>query len=397
MKVLFVGCGMVGADAATQLAAGFPELDIVVADYHKEVAEKLASQIGGKTRGIQLDLHDADGLKAAMDGVGLVMNAAGPFFRNAAPVMEAAIAAKADYLDINDDHDVALRVIQDTEFRQRAQAAGIRMVIGCGSTPGLTNVIARHSIDQLDTADTVRMAMVLSMSNQFSPAVLDHMFHITAHKVTQFLDGEYREVQGYTEKRQIDCIAPFNSYPAYYAGHGEPIMLPSSFPSLRNVTAHLAFFPDQAATAWRTLIEMGFAEKTVIDGLGITPARYLAGHLSANLGANYLTPDVGHEPQGYCVHLEVEGAIGDKRQIIKTELQGILNPDLSPEEDPANSDPTSLCARIGMEEILAGRVIGTGVLFPETCFDPDRFIKRFIDQSGLFLKQEIKTTSPTIF
>lgn len=395
MKVLFVGCGVVGSSAAQQLAVRHPELDIVVADYRLEAAEALAKRIGNKARAIPLDVHDAEAMKAAFQGVGLVMNAAGPFYRNAAPVMEAAVAARTDYIDINDDHDVALRVVQDAAFRERVKASGIRLIVGCGTTPGLSNIIVRHSIDRMDTADTARLAMVVNMNFDFSPAVLEHMFHITAHNVTQFIDSEYRSVPGYTEKRQIECIAPFNSYPSYYAGHGEPIMLPHAFPGLRNVTAHLAYYPEATGEVWRTLINMGFADKKKLPGLDISPIEYLAAHLKHNVGT-YLRPELGDEPNGYCIHLEVEGTVGGKRQIIKTELQGIFNPEIPIEEDPAAKDPTSLCARIGMEELLAGHVEGTGVLFPEMCFNPTRFIDRFVKESGLTLAQEIKTTSRSL-
>lgn len=396
MKVLFVGCGVVGSKTAQQLAQRHPGLDMVVADYRLEAAEALAGRIGGKARAIQLDVHDAAAMKAAFDGVGLVVNAAGPFFRNAAPVMEAAVAAKADYLDVNDDHDVALRVLQDTAFRERVEASGIRLIVGCGTTPGLSNIIVRHSIDRMDTADTARIAMVVNMNFDFSPAVLDHMFHITAHEVTQFIDGEYRAVPGYTGKRQVECIAPFNSYPSYYAGHGEPIMLPSAFPGLRNVTSHLAYFPEATGEVWRTLIDMGFASKAKLPGLDISPTEYLAHHLRNNVGGTYLRPELGDEPNGYCIHLEVEGTVGGKRQVITTELQGVLNPEIPIEEDPAAQDPTPLCARLGVEELLAGHVEGTGVLFPEMCFKPARFIDRFIEESGLTLAQEIRTTSRSL-
>ena len=35
-----------------------------------------------------------------------------------------------DYMDINDDHDVALKIVSDPNYNVRAKAAGTKIVVG---------------------------------------------------------------------------------------------------------------------------------------------------------------------------------------------------------------------------------------------------------------------------
>jgi len=66
----------------------------------------LAGQLGLPHRVLNLD--DPAALSAALDGVDLVLNAAGPFLHTAAPLAEACLAAGAHYLDIGNELQVFL-------------------------------------------------------------------------------------------------------------------------------------------------------------------------------------------------------------------------------------------------------------------------------------------------
>jgi short subunit dehydrogenase-like uncharacterized protein len=61
----------------------------------------LAEQLGQQHRAVALD--DPAALTAALAGVRLVLNAAGPFLHTAAPLAEACLAAGVHYLDIGNE------------------------------------------------------------------------------------------------------------------------------------------------------------------------------------------------------------------------------------------------------------------------------------------------------
>src|SRR5690554_2571620 len=107
---------------------------------------------------MRVDINQPQQLDAALDGVQLVFNAVGPFYRSALPVVEAALRNRVDYIDINDDHDVAEALLLKGDYHARALAAGIRIIISCGSTPGLTNVVARLLADRLDQTHAIHLS-----------------------------------------------------------------------------------------------------------------------------------------------------------------------------------------------------------------------------------------------
>src|ERR1700691_4367256 len=76
-----------------------------------------------------LTLDDPAALSAALDGVDLVLNAAGPFLHTAAPLVEACLAAGAHYLDIGNELQVFLTLY---DLDQRAQRAGVAIIPGAG-------------------------------------------------------------------------------------------------------------------------------------------------------------------------------------------------------------------------------------------------------------------------
>lgn len=217
MRVLFLGAGNVGSNAALQLAQRRPDVHIRVGDLRLENAQRVAADAGSAAEAVQVDVHDRESLAAALADVDIVLNTAGPFYRNAVPIMEGAIAAKAHYIDVNDDDDVAVKVLADDGLRTRAAEAGVRMIIGCGTTPGVSNIIARHSMDQMDVASRVIVTMLLSFQTvrYYSPAVLDHMFHISTGEVTKYEDGGFKRVPGFGDEREIRGLPPYGTHKSY--------------------------------------------------------------------------------------------------------------------------------------------------------------------------------------
>jgi short subunit dehydrogenase-like uncharacterized protein len=99
----------------------------------------LAERLGLPHRVLTLD--DPAALTAALDGVDLVLNAAGPFLHTAAPLAEACLAAGAHYLDIGNELQV-FRTLYDLD--QRAQRAGVAVIPGAGFGVVATNCLARY-------------------------------------------------------------------------------------------------------------------------------------------------------------------------------------------------------------------------------------------------------------
>jgi short subunit dehydrogenase-like uncharacterized protein len=99
----------------------------------------LAEQLG--LEHLELSLDDPAALSAALDGVDLVLNAAGPFLHTAAPLAEACLRSGVHYLDIGNELQ-AFRALYDLD--QRAQDAGVTIMPGVGFGVIATNCLARY-------------------------------------------------------------------------------------------------------------------------------------------------------------------------------------------------------------------------------------------------------------
>jgi short subunit dehydrogenase-like uncharacterized protein len=104
---------------------------------------------------LTLRLDDATELAAALAGVDLVLNVAGPFLHTAAPLAEACLNAGAHYLDISNELQV-FRALYD--LHQRAEAADIAIIPGVGFGVVATNCLARYVSDAVGGAEHLEVA-----------------------------------------------------------------------------------------------------------------------------------------------------------------------------------------------------------------------------------------------
>jgi len=380
MKILILGCGNVGSDAATQLMERHGnDLDLVLGDYNLEAAQGLAQRLGANARALRVDVTDPVSLRAAMKDRGLVFNFVGPFYRTALPVIEAALEARIDYMDINDDYDVAFKLISDPTYHQRALAAGTRIVIGCGTTPGVTNVLARWGVNRMDTARAIRMCWVCSfVPHVFSPAVWDHVFHMFQGKVTQFLDGRYQQVPAYTGQRQVTFIPPFGTYPVSFSGHGEAVTIPHFIKGLEEASIRSFFFPQAGEERMQELLKLGFDSRESIPALGVSPLQFLGHYAGTEAGKRHLNVPLPPDYfEGSANQVEVEGTRGTDQVKLIIETHSLQ----------IGQDPTAVCARVAIQHWIRGALQGQGLLAAEAAFDPEPYLREVVRDASLVLHE----------
>jgi saccharopine dehydrogenase-like NADP-dependent oxidoreductase len=380
MKMLILGCGNVGYNVAMQIIPRQPDINFMVADIDLAIAQDVADKVGCDTQAVRVDINDASSLDQALVGVDLVFNAVGPFYRSAVAVIEAAIKNRVNYMDINDDHDVASELLFGGPYHQRAQDAGIQLIIGCGSTPGLTNVVAKMLVDSMDQADSIHLSTVVPFVPQtLSPAVVEHMLHITAGDVVQFKEGEYCLEKGWGGCRDVPYKAPIGNRNAYFIGHGETVTLPHFIEGLKTVTNRIGFFPEQGNDIWRSFIELGFDNKEVIDGANTSPLQFMINYLPSPAASDALQVDLSQVPKCVGFRIEVEGTRQSKSVTAVMEY----HLDMTPADDlSSTADPTPICARLALEAFIRGDIKGLGLLSPEMCLDADKYVRDFSSASG---------------
>ncbi|XP_026659657.2 uncharacterized protein LOC103705067 isoform X3 [Phoenix dactylifera] len=144
-RVLILGgTGRVGGSTATALSKLCPSFQILIAGRNRERGAELVSTLGENFEFVELNINNAKMMEAALEGVDLVVHAAGPFQRKEkCTVLEAAISTKTAYVDVCDDTDYARRA---KCFHQKAVAAGIPAITTGGIYPGVSNVMAAELV-----------------------------------------------------------------------------------------------------------------------------------------------------------------------------------------------------------------------------------------------------------
>ena len=121
----------------------------------------LAGQLGLPHQAVALD--DESALNAALAGVDLVLNAAGPFLHTAAPLAKACLSAGVHYLDIGNELQVFAALY---DLDHRAQQAGVTIMPGVGFGVVATNCLARHVSDAVGGAAILEIATRAATARQ---------------------------------------------------------------------------------------------------------------------------------------------------------------------------------------------------------------------------------------
>ena len=236
MRIVVVGAaGRMTSVIVETLRALRPDAEYLLADLSSPDLERLYGAASSSRLELRsFDVFDPQALRSAVAGARLVINGTGPFYRTLAPVCAAAIECGADYLDIADDNEACLAAI---DLDARAKAAGVALRIGCGASPGFTNVLAADVLSHLDRADDVEVAWVAGDEGpqRMGRAVAEHAIHIGGGECLTWRDGRAFVARSFVESRVLPMGGELGDYRLYETAHPETLMLPRSFPRLRNV------------------------------------------------------------------------------------------------------------------------------------------------------------------
>jgi saccharopine dehydrogenase (NAD+, L-lysine-forming) len=160
---LFGATGMTGRMVLARTLAKGHHPDLLGRDSPALAA--LARETGLSARPVRLD--DTQTLVDELEGRPLVLNVAGPFTRTGEPLIQAAMAAGADYIDLNGELPALERLLAlDEEARQ----AGMALIGGAGFGVAATDGLAAQVSERLGGAVWLRLG-VAADSAFSSPAV----------------------------------------------------------------------------------------------------------------------------------------------------------------------------------------------------------------------------------
>lgn len=202
---------------------------LVLTDINTAPLETIAAELpAGRATISRLDLFDQQSLRDTIKGAALVVLGAGPYQRTSEPVLTACLELKTPYLDFDDDvesTDAALGL------HERAKKEGVPCYIGCGASPGITNVMAVDVTRELDTVDEIDVCWLVGDERPgIGKAVLEHLMHIAAGPCLTWANGKATVNDTWVETAYAPMVGTIGETLLHETAHPEPVTLPRLFP-----------------------------------------------------------------------------------------------------------------------------------------------------------------------
>ena len=211
-----------GSETTRDLATTSDFEEITIADLNIARAQDLADELNamtghGHVRAVQLDASDEEALVAVMRGQDVIVNTMTYHFGLLAT--RAAIRTGVSYVDLGGLHNTPRQLALDEE----ARAEGVTIVLGCGATPGVTNILARRGANDLDSVDAIHICFASHRSIAPSPGLLDTIIDEFSPEASRFYfeDGQLVEVQPFDGARTIPFQTPIGEQEVYFVPHSE--------------------------------------------------------------------------------------------------------------------------------------------------------------------------------
>ena len=373
--VVLGGAGGMGQGVARDLIKQQQVINVVLGDLHPD-RERLAPKLRNseKVNLIKMDVNDHHGMVNTFKDTDVVINCAGPFYKTAVPVAKAAVDAKVNYIDICDDYE-GTEILFNSEIDRMAREAGITVLTGMGSDPGTNNVLVKWYADRLDSVDEIYLYWVVSIA-ELAGAAWDHSLHMTLGKIPQYLNGELVHVEGGTEVVEEEFLEPLGTCHVRYVGHPQPLTIPKYIKGVKNVVIKGALIPQWVDELIKQQKDTGFLGKEPIDIKGTRVTPY---DLALKLWGT-IPEGRDNGPQASGLKVIVKGERDGKKVTYTADMVGRMAPG------------TGLPASIAALMMDAGDVTEKGVVAPEGCIDPEKFLAAFLKR-GARIHQTEKISS----
>ncbi|RYE86912.1 MAG: saccharopine dehydrogenase, partial [Hyphomicrobiales bacterium] len=176
-----------------------------------------------KVRALQAELHEIDPQgeyafvridrdQAGPDllreiGCWLVVDCAGPFQGSGTALIEAAIAARCNYIDLADSRAFVADI---KGFDGPARAANVAVLTGASSTPALTHAVLETITAGWRQVDTIDVAILPGNRTPKGRSVIHSILSWVGQKVRVFHEGQWQEARGWSGTRlaRVEGLKP---------------------------------------------------------------------------------------------------------------------------------------------------------------------------------------------
>lgn len=256
MRVAVLGAGgTIGPAIVADLGHSEEVSELLLLDLHRERAEAVASEHGyGKARAAAADASARPGepgsLADAIAGCDVLVNSAS--YRVNVAAMDACLGAGCHYLDLGGLYWVAKEQFEtySPPDGDRFAEAGLVAVLGIGSAPGKTNLMAvraKRELGEIESMDVFAGGRDLDPPSGFSiPYALHTLIDELTLQPVAIRNGEAVEVEPMSDGGVVEFGDPIGDAEAIYTLHSEMLTFPDSF-GCREASFRLSLAPELLA------------------------------------------------------------------------------------------------------------------------------------------------------
>jgi saccharopine dehydrogenase-like NADP-dependent oxidoreductase len=365
MRIIVLGgCGAMGSEATRDLARTSDFEEIVIADADFQRAQTLAAELGGgRMRAMQADARDEVALTEKLNGFDVVANCTTYHF--GMNVIRAAIAAHVNYLDLGG----LFNTPRQLELDELAREAGITACLGCGATPGVTNLMVRSAADQLEYVSEVHIAFASFRSIAPSPGLLDTVLDEFSPGSRRFFwqQGIFVEVPAFAGAKQVRFSDPVGEVEVCYVPHSETHTIHRFIGKGVHVVDVRGTWGPGIMRALRVFADLGLTgeQETQFNGQLIPTKQFLRAHI-----LEHAADFDGDGEWAFFLNVQVLGQRnGGSRQLEYT----TRHPMRAEWGTLATAKMTGIPMSIAAQKLARKEVSKKGVLAPEACFEPNAF------------------------
>jgi lysine 6-dehydrogenase len=354
MRVAVLGAaGTIAPAIVRDLAESQQVAELLLLDLDEERARAVAAAHGGE-RATARRADARRGLATQLDDVDVLVNSAS--YRVNLDAMRGCLEAGCHYLDLGGLYWMTGRQL---ELDEELRAAGLLGILGIGSSPGKTNVMAALAVRRLgerpERIDVVAAGRDLDPPDGFSvPYSLRTLLDELTMPPVVVEDGRARELEPLSEGWSVRLPEPIGEAGTIHTLHSEVRTFPESF-GCRRASFRLSLAPEL-----------------------LKRLRALAGAVEEEIDAAARAA-LPPSPRTVSVHLvEAEGESGRVVRITAltrpVEAWGLGGGVVS------TAAPAAAAARL----LARGQIEARGALPPERCLEPDLLLPELERRSCRF-------------
>jgi lysine 6-dehydrogenase len=339
--------------------------EVVIADRNMERAEKLAGELSTeRTRvlAVSIDADNSKSLVSAMEGANAIASGIGPFYKYGAHIVKAAIEARVNFADMNDDYDSTKDCLG---LNDAAKRAGVTVIVGMGVSPGMTNILARYGADRLDSVDEINLFWTASATEPSGIAVGLHTLHAATGKIPTFRGGKETSIDASSEKEIVEFLEPIGKQEVHQCGHPEPITIPKYIEGVRNINLKGGIFPASLDKFYDLLVYFGFSSKkpVKISNTVMVPAEVT--NELIHYSEVFKKTEMRGPKEGFGTVVEVIGEKNSHSVRYKYMWNGRMH------------YLTGMSLSIVTQMLARGEIIKPGVFAPEGCVNSAKFLSEW--------------------